>query len=948
MKKIYFSRVLALCVLGITTAVSAFSETSIVIEAENADVFHFASTSARGNFSNGTGVDMKSTTNSYVRYNNVNVTAEGVYNLAVAYATMNVRCCYLQVNNQKPSLLTFTESTSDWNTSDKSLNTLIYLEAGDNVIELGAYEYNGTQHAPAIDKLTITDSEEIFAKPADRITPVVVQAETFASKTGNANASARSGFADGNGANVGDGEQKHGSLTYENVNVSEAGTYDLTWYYASMGTRGIYIKVNNQKPIKSVLLENSNSWGDTTPADEAGENGENAHSTSAPRTLAKTEQVYLEAGDNTIVLASLTTFVADNGPNIDRFVIKSSPKTVAKQPEQSPNTYVTDYTDIRTGATVDKYTTQENLNKLFDNDETTFFTATEATTIEIELPYPIIATSFTLALGENYDKSNVSVDYYRLASNYCTECPRWESLEGDNLNANGGRTQPEFTRTTVSDYTLWLGPGQKDRAAQKFRITLTGDNISVGEFQINGFPYVGPYSEDTYFPEDLTIDAGAWSSDQKGWNADNSGNGGEGYARLHDRKPYDQSSSYTAESNKCYIEFSFDTPTEVGAYSICNRPDQYDRNPRNWRLYGYAEGQADNAGTLIDEQYGVRFIANSSDKYYLQNLVFKIANPAIYKRYRLYITQTYNSGGNVDASEIQFLAAYPAPADVIPFTSGELIIPANESKSASDYISEGLAGLVFNEGSEFSNADNLTVYGTTKVVKTFDTNKWYPIGFPFDIASINVEYGSESKPGIIYNGSGTITAGVAPTDGNADDANIYAATYDGDVFAYAGTSTLEAGEAYIIEFPKADFDEAESVRVTFATEAGTVLNTTGNNPSISEYTLVANPDLENKDDLGVSYYYVLNAAHTVFEKTTTLGTSLQPFDAVIASTEGSKVSVGIDVATALPAITKDPVVGKEYYNLQGVRISNIGAKQPVIVKETLKSGNVVSKVVINH
>jgi hypothetical protein len=952
MKKSYLSRVITLCILGMAATATAFSQTNIVIEAENADVFHFASTSDRSGFSDGKGVSMKSTTQGYVRYN-VNVANEGAYNLSIAYATMQTRACYLQVNNQKPGLLVFDEYTTDWDTSDKSKNTLIYLDAGDNVIELGAYEYDGMQHAPEIDELTITDTEETIVKPANRITPVVVEAETNTAdlKTGNAAAvEAFGGFASGSGAKLGDGEQNRGSLTYENVSVPEAGTYDLTWYYASMGKRGIYIKVNNQKPIKSVLLENSNSWGGEAPADAAGENGENAHSDDAPRTLAKTEQVYLEAGDNTIVLASLTTPSVEYSPNLDRFVIKSSPKIIEKPKEQSPNTYVTDYTDIRIGATTNRYTTQENLDNLFDNDETTFFTATEATTIEVELPYPIIATSFTLALGEGYDKSNVSVDYYRLQTDWCSECPEWQNLEGK-FNTKDDRTQPEFNRGSVNDYTLDLGTAQKDHATQKFRITLNGENISVGEFQINGFPYVGPYSEDIYFPLDLTADengdaTGAWGFDQKGWGTSD-GYGSEGIHNIHDRKPKGVSDPYTAEANKCYIEFTFDTPAEVGAYSICNRPDQYDRNPRNWTLYGYTEGQADNEGTVLDEQYGVKFINYASDNYYLQNLVFKIANPDTYKRYRLYITQTYNSEGNVDMSEFQLLAAYPAPADVIAFTSGEWVIPAEESKSADDYIGAGLAGLVFNEGSQLTDAENLEVYGAVKVVKTFDTGKWYPIGFPFDIESISIEYGSESQAGIIYDGSGAITAGVVPTDGNAATANIYAATYDGNAFAYAGTSALATGQAYILKFPETNFDNEASVTVTFATVAGIVLNTTGAAPSVGEYTFVANPDLVSKSDLGAPYYYVLNEAHTQFEKAETLETPLKPFGAVIAGTEGDKVSINIeDVETALPTITKDPVVGKEYYNLQGVKIAEPVKGQVYLVKKIFASGAVSADKII--
>ncbi|MDR0542760.1 MAG: hypothetical protein LBH19_11210 [Dysgonamonadaceae bacterium] len=932
MKKSYFSRVLALCILGIAATV-AFSQTNIVIEAENANVFHFAIPSNRAGFSNAKGVEMKSTNNAYVRYN-VNVETEGAYNLAITYATMNVRSCYLQVNNQKPSLLVFDENSSDWNNADKSKSILIYLEAGNNVIELGAYEYsdsnnNTTQHAPVIDKLTITDSEQTIAKPADRITPVVVEAESSnaALKTGNASAvEAFSGFASGSGAKVGDNEYKYGSLTYENVTVPEAGTYDLTWYYASMGKRGIYIKVNGQKAIKSVLLEDSNSWGNDTPADVAGENGENAHSDNAPRTLAKTEQVYLKAGSNTIVLASLTTLsvlttlLVDNGPNLDRFVIKSSPKTIEK-PEELYNAYAFDYTDIRTGATINIPTTAANLNKLFDNDETTFFTSTAETQIEIALPYPVIVTSYSLAAGAGYDLSNVTIERKSgdswLAINTSTELKN--------------TTQPELVKGAINEYTTWLGTANKDRAGRYFRLTFAGENISVGEFQINGFPYVGDGSNDDYFPVDLTRDTGSaivgtWSADQNGWNGGSDGQGGEGYGKIYDRNAATQ---YTAQAQKAYVEFDFNIATTISAYSICNRAEWLDRNPKNWTLYGYT---TDDQVEELDYQAGITFSA------LLQNMVFKIQNPATYKRYRIYFTQNGGDGNNTNVVQFQLLAAYPAPADALI-----LKIPADNSLSLSDNDLD-LAGLVFNEGSQLIGAANLEVSGAVEVVKTFATDQWEPIGFPFDIESINVEYGNSSKTGIIYDGSGAITAGLAPADGNAATANIYAAIYDGDAFVYAGASTLSAGQAYIIEFPKSDFNNEASVTVTFTAATGTVLNTTGADPSIGSYTLIANPDLVSKSDFGSSYYYVLNAAHTVFEKATALDTPLKPFGAVIASVEGSKVSVGIDVATTLPVITKDSVIGREYYNLQGVKMAQPVKGQVYLVREVFASGAVsVSK-----
>ncbi len=705
MKKNFISKkVFSLLAIGVLLTSYSFAQTNIVIEAEDADVFHFATISDRSGFSSTKGVDMRSANNGYVRYD-VNVPTEGTYNIDIAYATMQIRLCYLRVNNQKPSLLVFDDFTTDWNISDKSKSVLVYLEAGNNILELGAYEYGTMQYAPVIDKLTITNSAETICQPTNRITPIVVEAESnnTSLKTGNATeVVAFNGFASGSGAKVGDGEQNRGSLTYENISVPEAGTYDITWYYASMQTRGLYIKVNNQKPIKSVMLETSNSWGDSTPADVAGENGENAHSSDAPRTLSKTEQIYLEAGNNTIVLASLSDPLADNGPNLDRFVIKSSPKIVAKKPELF-KAYASDYTDIRIRTIESVATSDENLKRLFDNNENTFYASAVPVQIEIELPYPVIVQSYGLAVGESYDATNVTIERWH-NENWLTISEATE-LRSPN-NGQNDVTQPEVSTGAMREYTTWLGTNNKDRAGTKYRISFAGSNISVGEFQINGFPYAGP--DDYYFPIDLTRDVnanllGAWSWDQKGWGADtNTGIGSEGVVFLWDRQV---GSRWTAESGKAYVEFNFNTATQINSYSIITREGAGDRgrNPRNWTLRGYTS-DSDNTGVELDFQYGVDWnrLQETKSVDRNQNMIFVIANPGTYKRYRINFTQSLNSSGNVHAKEIQFLANV-APVDKYPTV---VTLAASDIEDASAQLNSTLttrADVIVEEGYKWRN-----------------------------------------------------------------------------------------------------------------------------------------------------------------------------------------------------------------------------------------------------
>ncbi|MDR1738708.1 MAG: hypothetical protein LBR66_07845, partial [Candidatus Symbiothrix sp.] len=172
----------------------------------------------------------------------------------------------------------------------------------------------------------------------------------------------------------------------------------------------------------------------------------------------------------------------------------------------------------------------------------------------------------------------------------------------------------------------------------------------------------------------------------------------------------------------------------------------------------------------------------------------------------------------------------------------DFVIDADDSETYANYVASNKLNIVFNEGSQLTGASASPVNGVVKVVKTFATDKWYPIGFPFAIDDITVEYGlSSSKAGVIYNGTEAVPTTQAEIDvftpsGNAATANIYLAKYIGGANYFQFTD-LGANMGYVIEFPKSDFGGEESVTVTF---------TSAPSPSISS-TASAEPTVNSGD-----------------------------------------------------------------------------------------------------
>lgn len=638
LRKLYFSLLLG----GMT--MSLVAQTNIEREGESADVMSYVTISDKLGFSGGKGIDMRATYASNAKYNIVVETA-GTYDLEIDYSTMQQRFIYVAVNNQLPQYVSFDDLTNSWDGTGvdgiKTKTVHLYLEAGSNMIEIGAFEdrsistNNYMQHSPSIDKIRIKDSSESVVKPDDRMLPLSIQAENFASKTGNASKDESfTAFQTGKGGKIGD-ESQYGSLTYENIIVPQAGTYDLLVYYASMNIRSFYVKVNNQKAFKANQIEDSKNWGSLSGGQTLDNDG------GVPYSLAKTVQVYLEAGSNKITLGGAYNVAnnSDYGANIDRLMIRNSAKSITK-PEDINGVYRADYTDILTNIKEQVKTNDDNIKNLFDNNENTFYTSSAPTQITVELPYPVIASSYTLVAGAGYDLANLKIERY-------TSSGDWMEMNASTELSNEGN--PTMT-DNVAVYSTWLDTANKDRASAKYRLTATGSNISIGEWQINGFPC---FNETYYFPADLTRDenlnlVGSWSATSNGLEGF-----GEVLANLSDRMA---GTKYTVDARKNAAEFNFNTATEVSTYSVGNPKGDTNRTAKNWLLRGYTS-DSDNTGVDLDMQLGVVFPPDRA------NLVFPIDNPGEYKKYKLFVTQ--NAGGAMThLLQVQFLGEYSLPTSI--------------------------------------------------------------------------------------------------------------------------------------------------------------------------------------------------------------------------------------------------------------------------------------------
>ena len=156
------------------TAFSTFAY-EVKVEAEDAFDFYHSGTAVKVDTpteettASGGSVVANMASNNAIAFELTDVPADGTYDLSIVYfGTDTNRKCYIKVNKQKKSIVQFSEKSEDtsWNGTKgnpATIVTQVYLKAGTNRIEVGAYG----GYAANLDYFTATESELSIPEPKD-------------------------------------------------------------------------------------------------------------------------------------------------------------------------------------------------------------------------------------------------------------------------------------------------------------------------------------------------------------------------------------------------------------------------------------------------------------------------------------------------------------------------------------------------------------------------------------------------------------------------------------------------------------------------------------------------------------------------------------------------------------------------------------------------------------
>jgi hypothetical protein len=306
-------------------------------------------------------------------------------------------------------------------------------------------------------------------------------------------------------------------------------------------------------------------------------------------------------------------------------------------------------------------------------------------------------------------------------------------------------------------------------------------------------------------------------------------------------------------------------------------------------------------------------------------------------------TANNNNGLNKTLAELQTTATYTglgwnltgtwairngSSYPYLKWQEKEFVIAAGASESATDYItSPWYTNIVIESNGtttgQLTGAENLTVNGVVKLVKTFPVKQWYTIGFPFALASITADWDATAP------GEETLTAW------NDTDGDFWLKTVNPDASGFTQATDIVANTGYIIQFP--DDSEIGAIvgkPVTFTSVLNPVLaaNHTVLTQKLasSNYTLEVNPGLQNVSSYsGFKGYYEHSTNGSSFlagqNTDNRINSGLQPFEALLVA--GSELStplrsiVGVEDGNVVTRLdtpqSNDPIVATKYYNLQG-------------------------------
>ncbi|MDR0865859.1 MAG: hypothetical protein LBO74_13145 [Candidatus Symbiothrix sp.] len=284
----------------------------------------------------------------------------------------------------------------------------------------------------------------------------------------------------------------------------------------------------------------------------------------------------------------------------------------------------------------------------------------------------------------------------------------------------------------------------------------------------------------------------------------------------------------------------------------------------------------------------------------------------------------------------------------------DFVIEATDAASSANYDPQIYGDIIFKSTNSATgrltgiSTGGLEVNGVVKLQKTFTEKKWYPIGFPFALASV-----VDNTPGT-YFGEELMAFNDETKVGDywLKSYSYEEATSDGSHFAYKydGLDGSEGDyvehEGYIIQFPQFyGIEDPGEITVLFTSKPGPTLSNTNVNNKLSStnYTLVANPSvgiLTGIDAATHHYPYVTDKFLL-----TTSAFEVKPFEALIAANlssgvspitvigdlDGEGLSTGLD--SRITVTSSDPVIETKYYTTQGVEVQKPSDTGVYIVKE---------------
>ena len=424
----------------------------------------------------------------YVEWNNVNVSAAGVYTLTFRYSngssTYPQRQCELKVNGSSAGNLNFNQTSSwtEWNTESVNVN----LRAGNNTIRLTA---NTSSGGPNFDKMDValstpaatatpaatptstptqapssTPTPTTAATPPATSSPVVYQAENYTSQSGCSVKTSSTGYTGTGYIDYGDSGTY---VEWNNVNVSTAGVYTLTFRYSNGSStspqRQCELKVNGSS-AGNLSFNQTSSWTEWN---------------------TESVNVNLRAGNNTIRLTANTSI---GGPNFDKMDVALSTPSATATPAATPTpTAVPTMGPTPTPtATVTPVPSAVNLASNKAVTASSQSSGYEATKVVDGSTSTRWSTNnypqwIRIDLGTNYSINRTEMlPYDNRAYKYKVEV----STDGTSYTTVVDRTDNTASNSVLSDYF----PAASARYV-RFTITgcsgYTGTSVSINEIRVN-------------------------------------------------------------------------------------------------------------------------------------------------------------------------------------------------------------------------------------------------------------------------------------------------------------------------------------------------------------------------------------------------------------------------------------------------------------------------------